>query len=727
MKKTNFSKLLTRVMICVMAVMMLVPALSVSAVSEKTDDIGYTSYTYWYDFTGQTRRVVPNKPLYETGKVLTQQELGCTASSSISDAHVSPSGLTYVLDGGASRVIILDADYNVQSEFGYVLGENDERIYFNKALGIFVDDEEVIYIADTQHARVIKCDAKGNLIRLYTLPDSRLIPSGFNYQPAKVAIDNKGYLYILSNGSYYGAILYSPDDVFLGFYGSNDVPATLTQALTTLWNRLFMSNEKRSEMVRSLPYSFSDLWVDGEGFVYTTTGSDKTIGQTAQIKRFNPGGNNILPSAAVNFVDDELGVDPITGKARYQSLTGIATDDVGFIYAIDSFFGRVYLYDSDCNMITTFGGGLKVGEQEGTFYNPSSLSYNLKNEDVIITDDYHGTVTVFNITEHGRLIKSAQAKTVVGDYEEAMKEWTEVLAADRNCQMAYAGLAKAYYVMGQTSDDAELASTYIDKALELSQEGYDRETYALAFGSVRTEWIRSNFTLVLIIAVLLIAGIIVLLVYSTKNNMRLVKNEKIHIATTLITHPFENFRDMKEKKLTSIPICLVIIILYYVFGVMETTMGGFAFTYFDPSSYNALLVLLKTVGLVVLWTIANWAVCTLFGGKGNMKEIFSVMCYSLIPSLLGSLVYIVCTNVLVPDEATFLTVLTVICTGYTLILLAAGSIIVHDYGLGKFIGTTLLTLLGCAIVVFLLIAVGILLQQTGGFIATLYSEIIKLM
>lgn len=727
MKKTNFSKLLTRVMICVMAVMMLVPALSVSAVSEKTDDIGYTSYTYWYDFTGQTRRVVPNKPLYETGKVLTQQELGCTASSSISDAHVSPSGLTYVLDGGASRVIILDADYNVQSEFGYVLGENDERIYFNKALGIFVDDEEVIYIADTQHARVIKCDAKGNLIRLYTLPDSRLIPSGFNYQPAKVAIDNKGYLYILSNGSYYGAILYSPDDVFLGFYGSNDVPATLTQALTTLWNRLFMSNEKRSEMVRSLPYSFSDLWVDGEGFVYTTTGSDKTIGQTAQIKRFNPGGNNILPSADVNFVDDELGVDPITGKARYQSLTGIATDDVGFIYAIDSFFGRVYLYDSDCNMITTFGGGLKVGEQEGTFYNPSSLSYNLKNEDVIITDDYHGTVTVFNITEHGRLIKSAQAKTVVGDYEEAMKEWTEVLAADRNCQMAYAGLAKAYYVMGQTSDDAELASTYIDKALELSQEGYDRETYALAFGSVRTEWIRSNFTLVLIIAVLLIAGIIVLLVYSTKNNMRLVKNEKIHIATTLITHPFENFRDMKEKKLTSIPICLVIIILYYVFGVMETTMGGFAFTYFDPSSYNALLVLLKTVGLVVLWTIANWAVCTLFGGKGNMKEIFSVMCYSLIPSLLGSLVYIVCTNVLVPDEATFLTVLTVICTGYTLILLAAGSIIVHDYGLGKFIGTTLLTLLGCAIVVFLLIAVGILLQQTGGFIATLYSEIIKLM
>ena len=59
-------------------------------------------------------------------------------------------------------------------------------------------------------------------------------------------------------------------------------------------------------------------------------------------------------------------------------------------------------------------------------------------------------------------------------------------------------------------------------------------------------------------------------------------------------------------------------------------------------------------------------------------------------------------------------------------MLAAGSMIVHDYSLGKFIGTTLLTLLGCAIVIFLLIAVAILLQQTGGFIATIYTEILKL-
>ena len=723
MKNSKISRLLLRAVVCALVALMLVSTVSVSAVSEKTDEMGYDSYTYWYNFTGRTNRVVPTKPMYEPVTVHSSIDLGCISGSAIEDVHVSKSGITYILDGGASRVLLLDEDYNIQSQFNYVLAEDGARLYFNKSKGIFVDDDDAIYIADTQNARVIKCDAAGNLIRLYTLPDSNLIPQGFNYQPVKVAVDYKGYVYILSNGSYYGAILYSPEDEFLGFYGSNNVAATFTQALATLWNRLFTNNAKRSEMTRSLPYTFNDLWVDEEGFVYTVTGSSVVQGQ---VKRLNPGGSNILDSEDVNFVDDELGVDPVFKTARTQNLVGISADEDGFIYVVDSYYGRIYMYDDDCNLVSTFGGGVKTGDQVGTFYNPSSICYNKTNQDIIVTDNNQNTITVFNITNYGKLVKSAQAKTIVGDYEEAMAEWTEVLAQDRNCQLAYSGLARAYYVMGETCDEPQLAITYTDKAYELAKQGYDRETYALAFDSIRTEWLRNNFTWIMLIAVLVIAGLVALLVYTTKHKVRLIKNEKAHLATTMITHPFENFREIKERNLTSIPICIIIILLYYVFSVMETTMGGFAFTYFDPSSYNALLILAKTVGMVVLWTVTNWAVCTLFGGKGKMKEIFTVISYSLIPSLLGSLIYIICSNVLVPDEAAFLSVLTVICTAYTVIMLAAGSMIVHDYSLGKFIGTTLLTLLGCAIVIFLLIAVAILLQQTGGFIATIYTEILKL-
>ena len=729
MKNTKIRRLLVKAVVCLLIAMVLVPVASVSAVSDKTDEIGYETYTYWYNFTGTTRRVVPSKPMYEVSKVYTSQELSVTGSSSISDTHVSNSGITYALDGGASRVLVIDKDYSIKETWEYIKQADGQKIYFKGAQGIFVDDNENVYIADTSNARVIKCDPEGNFIRYYYLPDSHLIPDNFNYQPIKVAVDAKGYVYILSNGSYYGAILYSPetetsDGEFLGFYGSNDVAATFVQALTTLWNRLFVTNEMMSEQVSALPFTFNDLWIDGEGFVYTVTGNSV---QDSQVKRLNPGGSNILDSDGINFVDDNVVKDPLNpNTTRTPDLTGIAADDDGFIYVLDKYYGRIYIYDDECTMITAFGGGLKSGDQDGTFYNPNSISYNKETQDIIVTDNSQNTITVFKITEHGKLIKSAQAKTIVGDYEEAMAEWTDVLEADRNCQLAYAGLAKAYYVMGKNETDETLATTYNDKAIELAKSGYDRETYALAFDRTRTEWLRSNFTWGLLIAVVLIAGLIALLVYSTKHKMRLVKNEKVHLATTMLTHPFENFREIKEKNLTSVPICLVVIILYYVFDVLETTMGGFAFTYFDPSSYNALLVILKTVGLVILWTVTNWAVCTLFSGKGKMKEIFTVICYSLIPSLVGSVIYIICSNVLVPDEAAFLDVLLVICTAYTILLLAGGSIIVHDYSLSKFIGTTLLTLVGCAIVIFLLVAVGILLQQLGGFIGTLYTEIVKL-
>lgn len=726
MKTIKIRSLLMKLAVFVIAALMLCSAVSVSAVSEKTDEIGYETYTYWYEFTGNTRKPVYSKPMYEVKSVLTSADLTCSDTSEISDVHVGSNGLTYVLDGGASRVLILDKDYKVSKIISVVIDEEDNYYYFNKSKGIFVDNEGSIYIADTNNKRVIKCDDNGKLIRLYTLPNSHLIPSKFNYQPIKVAVDNKGYVYILSSGSYYGAILYSPEDVFLGFYGSNDVAATISQALETLFNRLFMNNEKRSEMVSSLPFTFTDLWVDAEGFVYTATGSTKETTQRGQVKRLNPGGSNILAgSDATNFADEGYEKTKLSGD-RFQDLHGVAVDSKGFMHVVDATYGRVFIYDNDCTMISAFGGGVKTGNQEGTFITPSAIGYNIGTDDIIITDSYSDTVTVFNITPYGALVKAAQEKTLVGDYEDAMDEWSEVLSQDRNCQLAYAGLAKAYYVKGQAATDEKQASEYLHTAIDLAKEGYDRETYSLAFGNIRSEIIRENFTLIMIALVILIVAVIFALVYSTKRKVRLIKNQKLHLATTMITHPFDNFREIKEKGLVSLPICFIIIILYYVFDVMETTMGGFAFTYFDPSSYNALLVLAKTAGIVILWTLANWAVCTLLGGKGKIKEIFTVISYSLIPSLISSIVYVVATNVLVPDEAAFLGILMTICSLYTVLLLAVGSMIVHDYSFLKFLGTTLLTLFGCAIVVFLLIAVGILLQQTWGFISTIYTEIIKL-
>ena len=151
MKTIKIRSLLMKLAVFAVAALILCSAVSVSAVSEKTDEIGYETYTYWYQFTGNTRKPVYSKPMYEVKSVLTSADLICSDTSEISDVHVGSNGLTYVLDGGASRVLILDKDYKVSKIISVVVDEEDNYYYFNKSKGIFVDNEGSIYIADTNN------------------------------------------------------------------------------------------------------------------------------------------------------------------------------------------------------------------------------------------------------------------------------------------------------------------------------------------------------------------------------------------------------------------------------------------------------------------------------------------------------------------------------------------------------------------------------------------------
>ena len=112
-------------------------------------------------------------------------------------------------------------------------------------------------------------------------------------------------------------------------------------------------------------------------------------------------------------------------------------------------------------------------------------------------------------------------------------------------------------------------------------------------------------------------------------------------------------------------------------------------------------------------------------GKGTMREICVVTSYSLLPIIIERVLRIVFTNVLLPNEAMFLTGLDAIAIGFTGILLIIGLIKIHEFSMSRLIGTSVLTVLCLAALVFLLILVGMLVQQIGGFIVTVFLELIS--
>ena len=126
----------------------------------------------------------------------------------------------------------------------------------------------------------------------------------------------------------------------------------------------------------------------------------------------------------------------------------------------------------------------------------------------------------------------------------------------------------------------------------------------------------------------------------------------------------------------------------------------------------------------MLFSITNWLICSLASGIGTLKEIFIVTCYSLIPMVAFRIVRLMLTHILVPSEGAFLDVFAVACLLYSLFMLIIGIMKIHDYEFGKFIATTVVTVIGMMIIVFLLFLVFMLIQQALNLVSTIFIELI---
>ena len=695
-------KLVLSSLICILIVG---SSFSVSAMTQfsKHSDIPYDTYTYWQ--TDGDFEAVYTKPLFEVSEVFTSHSLGVEEFKELVDVSVSESGYVFLLDS-SSRIVVLTPDYKFYKEIRTIGGKE-----FQGAKGIFTIDETV-YLSDTENMRVVITDKDGNDNGELLKPDSPVVPDDFSYKPIKTAVDHNGYKYILCDGSYYGALLYSPENEFLSFYGSNSVKKGVVQALGDLWNKLTMTDEKYEKQARKFPYQFTDLCLDKDGFVYTSTGKTEASEwvQKGVIRKLAPNGNDIIESS--NVVFGEKAIPSTFGRGFYihaQNMGGGTVDDDEFFYTFDTTYNKIYMYDQACNNVCVFGGGFDSGRQKGTFQKINAIENN--GDDLIVIDGIKNTVTIFRCNEYGKTIKVLQKQTLKGEYSSTKEGWQNILKADRNNRFAYSGLAKAAYAEGDYKT-----------SLELSEQAYDKEIYAQAYVQLRKAFIYRNIWWILL---LVLAIVIVCVVLSrSRKKKETGHNEKINILKNAFFHPAVSFTRLKEKDLSSVKLGVVVLVFYYISMAVQTMFGSIMFVSKNANAFNSVLLLLRTAGLVLLWTVANWAISCLLGGIGKMKEIFTVICYSLIPMVIANFVYIVLTHVFVPDEVPFLTTIMTAFRIYSVIMLIIGTIIIHDFSFGKFVGTSALTVLAMAIILFIIVLIIVLVQQFIAFGATVYNEII---
>ena len=190
-----------------------------------------------------------------------------------------------------------------------------------------------------------------------------------------------------------------------------------------------------------------------------------------------------------------------------------------------------------------------------------------------------------------------------------------------------------------------------------------------------------------------------------------------------LCHPFAGFTDCVEERYFPLSHSLIILLALFSGSVANRQLSGFLFNYSNPNTLNLLLIFCQTVGLFFLWCGANWAITTLFDGKGAFRPIVYASSVALIPYTAYLWLGTMLSNVLAPGEEAFMVILRWAGILFSLFILQCALITIHEYSLGRAVWSSLFSLLFIAIVLFLAIIIFSLFQQAFGFFQDVYNEI----
>lgn len=190
-----------------------------------------------------------------------------------------------------------------------------------------------------------------------------------------------------------------------------------------------------------------------------------------------------------------------------------------------------------------------------------------------------------------------------------------------------------------------------------------------------------------------------------------------------MAHPFDGFWDLKREHRGTLAGALTFVVLTVLMLVIQKQNTAFLFNTNRLEQIDVLVDII-TVGLLfVLWCVSNWCLTSLMDGEGKMRDIAIFTGYSLLPLLLIQFPLIGLSHVITTEEGTFYYVFTVISYIWTAALLLFGMMVTHQYSMKKTILTTILTLVGMAIITFIGLLFFSVIQQIVTFIVTVYKEI----
>ncbi|MBP3570591.1 MAG: YIP1 family protein [Clostridia bacterium] len=635
----------------------------------------------------------------------------------------------YIADTGNNRIVVLDRYYKVNftiDEFSNDQGVPDR---LTAPQGVFVSEPnekygKLIWVCDTGSNRIVVFDEFGNFQRIVEEPESSLFDQDSVYKPVAIAVDSYNRLYVVSSTTYQGVIVMTDEGEFTGFIGAQAVQMS---AWEIIWRR-FQTKEQREASEQKVSTEFNNISINkNKGLVYVTTstieesavsgaitGKDKK-GTNSPVKLLNANGTEIMrrngfwmPAGEIDF--SSRSTDEITGVSTIID-AAVGPEDTWSI--IDEKRNRIYTYDFDGNLLFAFGDN---GTMLGNLGSIEAIAY--QGETMLILDKTNDNITVFQRTEYGDILLDAIAAEATQDFDLAISLWTDVLKRNSNFDSAYVGIGQAMY----RNKDYANSLTYFESA-------YDTDNWSNSYKELRKEWMSTYFLLLLLLIVALIVGISLFFKWMAKINKRVATSGKkrtfgqeIAYGFHIILHPFDGFWDLKHEKRGSVRGAIFFIVLAIATFYYQAIGQGYLL---DPFSSLA-SIWAQIFGVLVplfLFILANWCLTTLFEGEGSFKDIFIACSYSLLPIPLLVIPTTIYSNFCITTETDIIGFISSFAFIWLGLLVFFGTMVTHDYSMGKNVITVLGTIVGMVFIMFLAVLFTTLVGKIVGLITNIVDEI----
>lgn len=192
-----------------------------------------------------------------------------------------------------------------------------------------------------------------------------------------------------------------------------------------------------------------------------------------------------------------------------------------------------------------------------------------------------------------------------------------------------------------------------------------------------------------------------------------------------LLHPAEGFFRMKTDKRKQSAACAIILyVLLVISAIAKQQFTSYMFADTQAQlNLDIFAQIISTTLPYILWVISSWCFTSLMDGEGNLKDIFCATAAATIPMTIVNIILIPMSHLFTVDESNLYVFIGSLGVIITYAMLFLSMMFTQQYSVKKAIGTTLLTIVGMAVIAFVVILIFYLVQQVWGFITSVFSEI----